>query len=148
MDRPPVPDSERAAAHVTSASRLLYLLAILKVFGFLGAARLMAGGAAGTGLPAGVDPRNAAMMLMLWYFAGGVLCIVLARGLTRRQIWARNIGLAYAGFHIAGLIFVMRAGVPAVINGVLGLMLLVTLLLASGLGAFEKESSEPGAAAS
>ncbi len=140
MDRPEISDAERAAAKITTATRIFYVLALLKVFGLLTALRLFAPGAEGRAFPTpeGLDPRNAAILLVFWYLAGAVLCIVLARGVEARRIWARNLGLLYGGFHIAGLLFVGRAGVPAIVNGLLGVIITVTLLLAAGLGAFDR----------
>lgn len=141
MDRLEVSDAERAAARITSATRLFYVLGLLKVFSLLNALRLLGPGAEGRAFPtpAGLDARSAAMLLVVWYLAGVALCVILARGVRDRRIWARNIGLAWGVFHVAGLFFVARAGVPAIINGLLGFILTVTLLLAAALGAFDRD---------
>lgn len=143
MDHPEVPDSERAAARITSATRLFYLLGLLKVFSLLNALRLLGPRSEGRALPppAGLDARSGAMLLVVWYLVAAALCVVLARGVRDRRLWARNLGIAWGVFHVAGLLFVSRAGVPAIINGLLGLFLTVTLLLAAGLGAFDREAS-------
>jgi hypothetical protein len=115
-------DRERAEKRLRSAVNLLYLMALLKLFG-LGATAQQSLAVAG------------------WYAVACAVSIVLARLLPRRTLLVRNLAIAWAVLHLAGIALVMQIGVIAVINALLGLMLLGTIVVAAGFGAFDGESA-------
>jgi hypothetical protein len=119
-----IPIEERASKRLHSTVQLLYLLGLLKLFAAMLAPRLMAGR----------DPAPA----VAWFAAGIALTLILANYLAKGRIWARNGTFAWAALHIAGIFFFLRLGVFALLEGMLGVMIGVTLLIASGLGAFDR----------
>lgn len=118
-----IPIEERAVKRLRSTVQLLYALALLKLFAVMLAPRVMAGR----------DPAPA----IAWFAAGLAITITLAYFLSRGLRWARNLVFIWSGVHVAGIFFFPLLGAVAILEGMLGLMILVTLLIASGLGAFE-----------
>jgi hypothetical protein len=124
VSRVEVPIEERAAQRLRSAVQLLYLLALLKLFATLLAPRAMKGADAAP--------------VIAWFGAGLIVSLLLGWALGRPRVWARNVAIAWGGFHIAGIFFVLRIGIVAILEGLLGVMIVVSLLVATGLGAFDE----------
>lgn len=116
---------ERGERRLRSAANLLYLLAVLKLFAALIAPRAMKG--------------PDAAPVIAWFISGLTVSLLLAYFLHPRRPLVKNLALAWAGLHIAEIFFVARIGMVAVLEAFLGAMILVTILVAAGLGAFERE---------
>lgn len=128
-------DAERASNRLQSAARIFYIMAVVKVLELLGALRppMPVEGAA----PAG--PREAVLTAIFVLVALSiVLCVVIGRNLEARRIWARNLALAFGALHVGAFFLIGFLGPMAIISGVLGIIGFFSVLVASGLGAFEE----------
>ncbi len=128
-------DEERARNRLQAASRIFYFMAVVKVLELLGAMRPPMPSQAAT--PA--EPREAVLTILFAFYAIMVaLCILIGKNLEARKIWARNLAYAFGALHIGAFFLVGFLGPMAIISGVLGIIGFFSVLVASGLGAFEE----------
>lgn len=136
-------DEERAGNRLQSAARIFYIMAVVKVLELLGAVRppmrVTDGGPPG-------DARQVFLTgLFVVYGLSVALCIVIGRNLEARRIWARNAGLLFGALHIGAFFLIGYLGPMVIISGVLGIIGFFSILVASGLGGFEKAKTNPDA---
>lgn len=130
-------EAERARNRLQSAARIFYIMAVVKVLELLGSLR--------PPMPSQTAPppgsRDAILItLFVVYGLAIALCVVIGRNLEARRIWARNAALVFGGLHIGSFLLYGYIGPMAIISGVLGVIAFFSVLVASGLGAFD----EPG----
>ena len=122
----------RADSRLLSAARLFYLLGLLKLFGLATALRAI--GSRPPGAPAWQGGVVAG-----WYVMAMIICVVLARELPKRTRWVFPIALFFALFHVVGLALIGWLRETAILNGALGAVIAVTLIVAKGLEGVENE---------
>ncbi|MGA7615588.1 MAG: hypothetical protein WBX15_10465 [Thermoanaerobaculia bacterium] len=135
---------ERALQHLRTASRVLYLLALLKAFGALIGLKLLTGPAvppeAGGWFVQVLreHPQAAPAAIIVWYVTMTALAIALGRAIGARNETAAKLGFWFALVQIAGIALITTIPLVALMNVVLGVVLFTTLLLASSFGAFDE----------
>jgi hypothetical protein len=127
-------DEERAHNRLQSAARIFYIMAVVKVLELLGAMRPPMPGH-GEIVPGSRETVLTGLFVVIGVSI--VLCIVIGRNLEAKRIWARNLALAFGGLHIGAFFLIGWLGPMAIISGVLGIIGFFSVLVASGLGAFE-----------
>jgi hypothetical protein len=128
-------DAERARNRLQSAARIFYIMAVVKVLELLGALRPPMSDQGGA--PAATRD----LVLTVIFVVVGisiVLCVVIGRYLEARRLWARNLALAFGALHIGAFFLIGYLGPMGIISGVLGIIGFFSVLVASGLGAFEQ----------
>lgn len=133
--------AEQAEARLRSAWRVFFLIAAMKLFAIISALQLLlAAPQAGAQLPLS---RQHLIIAVVVYTISLAVAVSVAFGLRAHRTWAKNLGLAYAVIQIFGLFLAIRFGPLLFLTGILGVIALITLLVASGLGAFENAETPP-----
>jgi hypothetical protein len=127
------PIDQRARNRLKSAAIILYLMAVIDVLTMLAVARPSAATSEGPPPPV---PRAVGFA---WYGGWAVVCSATAFHLERRRNWARRAGMVTGLVHAVLLFFAGRLGLTAIISGVLGIMLVGSIHIASAL-----EEVDPG----
>jgi len=131
-------DEERATNRLQSAARIFYIMAVVKVLELIAAMR--------PPMPSAVAPPPGAResiltVLFVFYGIAVALCVVIGRNLEARRVWARNAALAFGALHIGAFLLIGIIGPIAILSGVLGIIGFFSVLVASGLGAFDREGN-------
>lgn len=129
-------DEERARNRLQSAARIFYIMAVVKVLELLAVVRPPLP----TQTPPPAGAREAVLTgLFVFYALSVALCIVIGRNLEARRLWARSAAMIFGGLHIGAFFLVGFLGPIAILSGVLGVIGFFSVLVASGLGAFEQK---------
>jgi hypothetical protein len=129
-------DEERATNRLQSAARIFYIMAVVKVLELIAAMRPPMPSEAAP--PPGVR-ESVLTALFLFYGISVALCVVIGRNLEARRKWARTAALVFGGMHIGAFFLIGFVGPIAIISGVLGIIGFFSVLVASGLGAFDQQ---------
>jgi hypothetical protein len=131
-------DEERARNRLQSAARIFYIMAVVKVLELMAALRPPMPEQSG----APGDSRHTILVgLFVLYGLAVVACVQIGRGLEARRPWARGTALAFGALHIGAFFLIGFLGPMVIISGVLGIIGFFSVLVASGLGAFEQPES-------
>ncbi|MFA6955668.1 MAG: hypothetical protein WC538_07340 [Thermoanaerobaculia bacterium] len=131
------PTSQRAKSRIRSAAVMFYLMAVVKLLALFTAMRPP------VGAPTPPPPPHAQGALFAYYAATIVVCSAIGFTLERRLRWARPAAFVVGGLHACALPLVLfgKLGIMSLITGILGVMAVGSLLVASAL---EKvDESEP-----
>jgi len=127
-------DAERAKNRLQSAARIFYIMAVVKVLELLGALRPPM---PNQSAPAPETRDPILIGLFVAYAVAVILCIVIGKTLEARRVWARNTAMVFGALHIGAFFLIGYLGPMVIISGVLGIIAFFSVLVASGLGAFD-----------
>jgi len=131
-------DEERARNRLQSAARIFYIMAVVKALELLAALRPPMPTQAG---PAPEGREIVLTGLFIFYGLLIALCVVIGRNLEARRLWARTTALVFGALHIGAFFLIGLLGPIAILSGVLGIIGFFSVLVASGLGAFDESTS-------
>jgi len=134
------PTAQRAQSRVRSAAVMFYLMAVVKLMALFTAMRPPVGGTAPP-----PDPQ-AQGTLFAYYAATIVVCSAIGFTLEKRLRWSRPAAFVVGGLHACALPLVIlgKLGIMSLITGILGVMAVGSLVVASAL----EKIGEPGSKSS
>jgi hypothetical protein len=122
-----------AEGRLLASSRVFFLIALLKVFAVASTLQMLTSPDR-SAVP--IPPLQLQLGLVAYLISLGA-AVAIGIGLRRRSRLARTAGFVYGGIQLFGFVLAFRLGVLFALTGILGLIAIVTLAVASGLGAFE-----------
>lgn len=132
------PTAQRAKSRIRSAAVMFYLMAVVKLLALFTAMRPPIGGSAP---PPSLQQQG---ILFAFYVATILVCSAIGFTLERRMRWSRPAAYVVGGLHSCALPLVLmgRLGIMSLITGILGVMAVGSLAIASALEKIDDEGAE------
>jgi len=131
------PTSQRAKSRIRSAAVMFYLMAVVRLLALFTAMRPPIG----TEAPS--PPPQVQGVLFAYYAVTIVVCSAIGFTLERRLRWTRPAAFVVGGLHACALplMLIGKLGIMSLITGILGVMAVGSLAVASALEKVDDKES-------